>query len=81
MKVYGHVIPSAIIDHCLSQMEIHRGFTLMDLRGAIIRAAAVDSATAERAADRVLQRLRRNGAIAYRDQKWRVVEQAKTPSS
>lgn len=74
MMVYGCEIPEHVIDHALSQMEIHRGFDALGLSKAIAAAGGpMAHATAYRCADRVLQKLRKKGAIAFGDGLWKAL--------
>jgi len=77
MRLYGEEVPEHIIDHALAGMELHRGFTMLNLVGALRRAGAVDKDhILNRCADRTLQRLRKKGAIAFDGRVWKVTPEA-----
>ncbi len=80
MRVYGVEVSTVVIDHALSQMELHRGFTYTQLTEAVDRAGGgYQLGVASRAADRALQKLRRIGAIAFKGGKWFAVKAEETP--
>jgi hypothetical protein len=77
MRLYGEEVPEHIIDHALSGMELHRGFTMLNLVGALRRAgASKDDRVLNRCADRTLQKLRKMGAIAFDGRVWKATPEA-----
>lgn len=73
MKVHGEEIPEHLIDHALSGVDRNRGFTMLDLIGALRRAGVSDKpGVLDRCADRTLQKLRKKGVIAFDGRVWKV---------
>lgn len=74
MRVEGIEFHEHIIDHALSAMN-RAGFTLSELAGSIERSGGpYPLYTANRAADRTLQKLRKAGVIEWTGKFWRVTE-------
>lgn len=75
MRLYGVEVPTHVIDHALSSMDLQRGFTCGDLEVALARAGVSDRiGILNRCADRTLQKLRKKGAIRFDGVKWKAVE-------
>jgi len=69
VNVDGVDIPQHVIDHALLGLDRRAGFTFADVQACLVR-AGVDKDPAYRCADRVLQSLRRSGAIFFSNKKW-----------
>lgn len=69
MNVEGVKISAETLVSVCCEMQKHSYFTYIEVQGSLIR-NGVDQDVAYRAADRWLQKMKRQGSIAYRSKKW-----------
>ena len=70
MKVHGVEIEQATIDAAINAFPAERSFTLVDLRGQLVRLGVPLNAS-DRCADRALQKCRKAGTHSFSGGKWR----------
>lgn len=70
MNVNGIEIDDAILERAKTYFPEERSFTAADLTSALVRLGVVDKA-AYRAADRLLQKWRKQGTHVFSGGKWR----------
>jgi hypothetical protein len=74
VKVHGVEIPKHVIDDCQKYLlgDKRDGFSLGNLAAFINR--RVPDACADRVADRILQKLKKDGKITYDGRVWRALK-------
>jgi hypothetical protein len=69
MNVKGHVIPEELLDRASRYFPIGRSFTFGDMCGVLLR-MGVPYEVSDRAADRLLQRMRKARTHVFSGGKW-----------
>ncbi|TGV15786.1 hypothetical protein EN816_00610 [Mesorhizobium sp. M8A.F.Ca.ET.173.01.1.1] len=72
MNVLGTEIPQDAIDRLLKWFPPARSFSFSEFQSAAVR-CGIPFEVADRAADRILQKARKAGTLAYSGGKWRRV--------
>ena len=75
MKVYGHKIKNYQIELVVESLRKESSFRLSKVEGLLIGAGVQSyDGTAYRAADRLLQNMRKNGQIEFNGKEWEWVK-------